>query len=336
MDRTSYAVLPFHFGKNIPAGGIESSLAVRNHSAMSKADVIHVYLPDPMQQDAAAGQVNIINRIAAAVAPTGCRLVLHRQDAAELDKAAAHKGRAMFHMIDTVTPNGLTLRRAYHYPFWQIEATAARWAFDVARAVFNREDIDPDKAQMFRNRLCNRVLGPGDIQQGDYVFMPLQGRLLQHRSFQSMSPVAMIEATLSQERHLPIQATLHPKESYDAADLAALAELEQRHPRFRVVRGGALALLRGCNYVVTQNSGLAINGFLLGKPAVLFAEVDFHHIAGSVPKLGLEAAFAAAKADLPDFAAYLYWFFKLNTINAGAPEAEDQIRARLRRHGWIP
>lgn len=303
---------------------------------MPKFNVIHVYLPDQMQRDAAAGQVNIINRIAAAVAPSGCRLVLHRQDAAELDKATAHKARAMFHMIDPVTPDGLTLRRAYHYPFWQIEATAARWAFDVAKLVFNRKDIDPNKAKTFQNRLCGRVLGPGDISRGDYVFMPLQGRLLQHRSFQSMSPVAMIEATLSQERNLPIQATLHPKESYDATDLAALAELEQRHPRFRVVRGDALALLRGCNYVVTQNSGLAINGFLLGKPAVLFAEVDFHHIAGSVPKLGLEAAFAVAKADPPNFAAYLYWFFKLNTINAGAPEAEDQIRARLRRHGWMP
>jgi hypothetical protein len=327
--------LAFHFGENIPAGGIESSQAVGKTGAMPKTDVIHIYLPDQMQRDAAAGQVNIINRIAAAVAPVGCRLVLHRQDPDQLARAVSRKGRALFHMIDPVVPGGLTLRRAYHYPFWQIEATGARGAFDVAGAVFDANKIDPNMAKSFHGRLRDRVLGPGNTTKDGHVFMPLQGLLSQHRSFQSMSPLAMIEVTLQQERHLPIRATLHPKESYDTADLAALEGLERRFSRFRVVQGDALALLRGCDYVVTQNSGLALNGFLLGKPAVLFAQIDFHHIAGSVPRLGVEAAFAAAKTQHPNFAAYLYWFFKLNTINAGAAEAEDQIRARLRRHGWL-
>ena len=302
---------------------------------MPKTDVIHIYLPDQMQRDAAAGQVNIINRIAAAVASCGCRLKIHRQDAEQMEKAAQRGGRALFHMVEPVIPNGLTLRRAYHYPFWQIEATAARGAFDVANVVFDPGIIDPDIAKSFHHRLQDRVLPPGFTTQTGFVFMPLQGRLLQHRSFQSMSPIAMIEATCAQEPRLPIRATLHPKESYSPDDLAALENLEQRVPRFRVVQGDALALLRSCDYVVTQNSGLALNGYLLRKPAVLFGDIDFHHIAGSVPRLGLAAAFATAKAEPPDFAAYIYWFFKLNTINAGAPEAEDQIRARLHRHGWF-
>ena len=303
--------------------------------AMSKSDVIHIYLPDQMQRDAVAGQVNIINRIVAAVAPSGCTLKIHRQDADQMEKAAQRGGHVLFHMMEPLTPRGLTLRRAYHYPFWQIEATAARWAFDVARNVFDPAEIDPDMAKSFHHRLRHRVLGPGLTAQEGFVFMPLQGRLLQHRSFQSMSPIAMIEATLAQEQRLPIRATLHPKESYSPDDLAALENLEQRFPHFRVVQGDAMALLRGCDYVVTQNSGLALNGFLLRKPAVLFGDIDFHHIAGSVPRLGLAAAFATAKADPPDFAAYVYWFFKLNSINAGAPEAEDQIMARLQRHGWF-
>ena len=300
---------------------------------MPKIEAIHIYLPDQMQRDAVAGRVNIINRIAAAVAPYGCRLQIHADG--DLATAAARAGYALFHMVEPATPDGLTLRRAYHYPFWQIEATAGRGAFDVARARFDSAEIDPDMAKTFHRRLRERVLGRDDTTQVGYVFMPLQGRILQHRSFQSMSPTQMIKATLAQEPRLPILATLHPKESYDSDDLTALADLEQRFPRFRVVQRGALALLRDCNYVVTQNSGLAMNGYMLGKPAVLFAEVDFHHIAGSVPKAGVEAAFAQAKAAPPDFAAYLYWFFKLNTINAGAPEAEDQIRVRLQRHGWL-
>ena len=36
----------------------------------------------------------------------------------------------------------------------------------------------------------------------------------------------------------------------------------------------------------------------------------------------------------PDYATYLYWFFALNTINAGSRDAEDQILARFAHHHW--
>lgn len=301
---------------------------------MAKADLLHLYLPEVMRRDAAAGEVNIVNRIAATVAPLGWHLALHDESPAELAKAMGREGRALFHMAEPAVRGGLTLRRAYHYPFWQIEATSARWEFDVAKAVFDPTEIDPVAAKSFANRLRLRVLGDGPVTRNGYVFMPLQGRISRHRSFQSMSPLAMIEATLVAEPQRKIWATLHPKESYDADEMAALAALQSRFPRFRLIEGDAVALLQGCDYVVTQNSGLALKGYLLGKPAVLFARIDFHHIAGSVPRQGVQAAFACAKAGPPDFAGYLYWFFKHHTINGGAQDAEDQIRARLRRHGW--
>ena len=302
---------------------------------MPTDDVLHVYLPDAMLRDAVAGQVNIINKIAGAVAPFGWQVMLHEGGPAELANAARRGGRALFHMAEPPLTGGLTLRRAYIYPFWQIEATAARWEFDVAKAVFGPEEIDPNQAESFTNRLRQRVLGDGAFTRNGYVFMPLQGRISQHRSFQSMSPLAMIEATLTAEPQRKIWATLHPKESYDADEMAALDALQSRFPRFRLVQGDAVALLRGCDYVVTQNSGLALTGYLLAKPAVLFARIDFHHIAGSVPRQGVAAAFAQAKAKPPDFAAYLYWFYKHHTINGGASDAEDQIRARFARHGWV-
>jgi hypothetical protein len=302
---------------------------------MAKENVLHVYLPAAMSRDAAAGRVNIINRIAAAVAPYGWRMSFHNDDVAELAKAPSRTGRALFHMIEPVVNGGLTLRRAYHYPFWQIEATAARGQFDVALAEFKPAEIDTDMAKSFCTRLRERVLANVNAVQWDYIFMPLQGRISVKRSFQSMSPLAMIEATLRQDPGRDIRATLHPKETYDSEDRAGLSDLARRYPRFRIVQDDPTALLRGCDYVVTQNSAVALDGCLLRKPAVLFAEVDFHHIAGSVPRDGLAAAFAAADGPKPDFSAYLYWFFKMNTINAGAPEAEDQIIARLVRHGWL-
>jgi hypothetical protein len=93
----------------------------------------------------------------------------------------------------------------------------------------------------------------------------------------------------------------------------------------------SIEVLASCDYVVTENSSLALTGFFAQKPAVLFARIDFHHIAASAPRTGL-AAFDAKPE--PPFAAYLHWFFKQNAITSWADDAVEQIRARFRDHGW--
>ena len=42
----------------------------------------------------------------------------------------------MSHIKMPLDKRGLCFRRAYHYPFWQIEQTAERWSWDVAQAAF--------------------------------------------------------------------------------------------------------------------------------------------------------------------------------------------------------
>ncbi|MFD1808091.1 hypothetical protein ACFSHQ_07820 [Gemmobacter lanyuensis] len=90
--------------------------------------------------------------------------------------------------------------------------------------------IPPERARNFHQRLRDRVLEGRVVTREGFVFMPLQGRLTEHRSFQSMSPLDMIRATLDTQP-LPVKATLHPSETYGAADHAALAALA-RHPGF--------------------------------------------------------------------------------------------------------
>jgi hypothetical protein len=231
-------------------------------------------------------------------------------------------------------PNILCLRRAYILPFWRIEAVAERWLFDVARATFDPDEIPQDEAQSFVERWRYKVLGITQPSRQGYVLVPLQGRIQDHRSFQSMSPIAMLEAVLERQPAKPVCYTLHPKEAYTPQDLAALAGLEARFPRLRRGTGPGSDLLLGCDEVITQNSSVALHGFFAGKPAVLFAGSDFHHIAGSVWRDGLEAAFATLDAPLPDFARYLCWFFRRQAINGGAPDCEAQLQARLRHHGW--
>jgi hypothetical protein len=79
---------------------------------------------------------------------------------------------------------------------------------------------------------------------------------------------------------------------------------------------------------------VAVTGYFAGKQAVLFAQIDFHHIAGSVPRDGIDAAFARMRQPPPDFARYLYWLLELNAIRTWDPAAQDKIRARLAHFGW--
>ncbi|MDZ4134488.1 MAG: hypothetical protein U1D06_02685 [Paracoccaceae bacterium] len=295
--------------------------------------VLTLCLPSPLREDAAAGRVNIVNRIGLALAPAGWRLLIEGNNACD-HAAAVARGYALLHMHEPESPRALCLRRAYHYPFWHIEATNQRWNFDVARAGFCAETVNPGQAAEFFRRWRAKILGDQRTTRDGFVFVPLQGRLLQQRSFQAASPLAMIEAVLQADPNRRVLATLHPNEIHDPAEIAALDALEARFPRFRRVAADAKALLGACDHVVTQNSSVALSGYFAGKPAVLFAGIDFHHIAGSVPRDGQQAAFAQLQGPAPDFAAYVYWFFKLHAVNGGAPEAEDQIRARFRRFGW--
>jgi hypothetical protein len=293
---------------------------------------LHFYLPEPMRSDAERGAVNIVNRILAAL--PGWTPAWHPDTPAERGRAAARQGFALWHMQTPPDPaRGLSLRRAYWYPFWTLERTNDRWATDTARAAYDEAAVDPVAARPFFRRWRARILGEAAARREGFVLVPLQGRLLEHRSFQAMSPLAMLEATLEADPR-PLRVTLHPREVYTAAERRALDRLVARHRRLTLDPGPSEALLMACDLVVTQNSATALTGFFAAKPAVLFAGCDFHHIAGSVPRQGLAAAFATARGPMADPARYLYWFLQERSINAGHPEAEARIRARLAAQGW--
>mgnify|MGYP001115313349 FL=1 len=144
----------------------------------------------------------------------------------------------------------------------------------------------------------------------------------------------MIEQVLQHDKARNVIATLHPNEEYSAKELAALENLAAKEPRLEVQTGNMEALLAGCDYVATQNSSAAFFGYFFCKPSVLFGQVDFHHIASKVTELGAAEALRRAPELQPDYAAYLYWFWQENSINAGRETATEKIRARLLQAGW--
>lgn len=300
---------------------------------MSDARVLRFYLDPGLRRSAEAGQHNFIGKIASVAEAAGFRVEYRADSARNRAVSALRPGYAMFHMAPPTNDRGLTFRRAYHYPFWGIEPTAERWHWHVARTPFDPATVDRAGADRFAAFWRKRLFpGLGTSDDG-FVYVPLQGRLLDHRSFQSMRPLEMIETVLECDTR-PVVATLHPKETYTTAERTALSALAERHPRLTVEMGQMERYLPACSYVATQNSSAAFNGFFFEKPAILFGQVDFHHIAANVPALGVDGAFHALPGLHPDYAGYLWWFWQKMSINAGRPDAGEKIAAALRRAGW--
>ncbi len=304
-------------------------------SGMVAGEQISIYLDDGELERARAGAFNFLNRLATAVQARGLMPVLRPDNPFNRAMAPSRPEYALFHMKKPAYPNALIFRRAYVYPFWNIEATAARWQFRAAQARFDPHRIDPSRARGFvdrhRVRLYSGMAAPGD---DGFVYIPLQGRLRSQRSFQSCSPMKMVERTAEHFASIPVIATLHPKEHYSPAELETLEALAVRHKNLTLRTGDQAELLPRCRLVVTQNSAVAFAGFFFGKPAVLFGKSDFHHIAANVADLGVEGAFEVVQAMRPDFDRYLFWFLQRRAINAGAAGCEDKIVAAMRAGGW--
>ncbi len=287
---------------------------------MPRSALLNFHLAAAKRDQVAAGE-GIFAMIVQAVQRSGWQVNLR-----DMDDTVGGDGYHLIYNRAVTEPHCLCLRRCYLNPFWRIESSNNRWNWAVATRPFpggTGED-------WFANRWRPRLFGGADIRAEGHIFMPLQGKLLEHRHFQSQSPVQMIATTLAADPSRKIIATLHPREIYTAAERNALARFGDR---FTVSDRPSIEILASCDYVVTENSAMALTGFFARKPAVLFADIDFHHIAGSVPQMGVQAAFQSVQSPRP-FAAYLHWFFKENAISAMDDAAIPRIQARLREHGW--
>lgn len=293
------------------------------------------FLEPDLRASAMAGGHNFIAKLSSVLTDNGFQIDYCADDPDSIAKAGKDDGAYnLFHMRHPVGRNALVFRRVYHYPFWAIEPSAERWNWHVARTRFDPDNIDPDEAEGFVRFWRKRLFGrPKPCPKGEgFLYIPLQGRLTEHRSFQSCSPIEMIRRVLSLDTR-PVVAALHPNEIYDDADHAALAKLCAGEPRLTVTTGGMDRYLPTCDAVVTQNSSVAFNGFFLGKPAVLFAQIDFHHIALDA-QAQPEAAFAKLATHAPDYQKYIFWFWQVMSINAGKPNATDAICRTLMRANW--
>lgn len=293
--------------------------------------LLTVYLHPPLLQTARAGKSGLVNRLRALLEARGWGVEIRPSGLDARAQAPGRPGYALFHMERPTHPQALTVRLAYHYPYWRLERVAERWRWPVALAAFDPAAIEAEPARRFAARLRTRVLPGPPPRSGAHVLIALQGRIRRQRSFQTASPLRMIDAAARTGR--PCIATLHPREVYDAEDRAALDRLAARHPNL-TIGGDSAAHLRDCAFVVTQNSGVGFDGLILGKPVVLFAQSDFHHVALNVSQLGAEQALALASDHRPQTERFLDWFLRRTSLDMMAADADERLLSAMRKGGW--
>ena len=296
---------------------------------MSPAPNVEIFLEYQLMQNAQAGKHNFLRLVSEALVEGGLQPVFRRMSEA-VDCNTAH---SLIHMKAPASERGLVFRRAYHYPFWQIERTEKRGYWDVANTAFDPQTVNEVEAHNFARYWRNRLFPDVTASQGNHIYVPLQGKLLRRRSFQTISPVNMLEAILASATN-PVVAALHPNEDYTRAETLALEKLAAKHTNLSVLTGEMMQHLPSCKLVVTQNSSVAFNQYFFSKPTILFAEIDFHHIAVTSKNQPFAHAMDQALSAEPEFEKYLWWFWQDQSINAGKPNAREKIRARLQKFGW--
>lgn len=291
---------------------------------------VTLYLEPDLRRSAEAGEHNFITRLKGVLRAEGFTVLIDSDSNAGSDVRTL----AMTHMRPPPL-GGLCFRRVYHYPFWAIESSAERWHWTVAKTRFLPETVPETQAVDFYRRWQKRLFAdaPETARRDGFVYVPLQGRIHEQRSFQSCAPVEMLSQVLAAEPDRQVVATLHPRENYSDADLNALKALS-KHPRLRIATGQMVQCLATCDYVVAMNSAVAFNAMFFGKPSILFGAADFHHITLKASPDDM-SAFQKIGDHRPDFALYVYWFWQMMAINAGHPVAEDRIHDALLRSGWI-
>ncbi|MGC1494930.1 MAG: hypothetical protein WA790_03910 [Sulfitobacter sp.] len=292
---------------------------------------LRIYLEQPLLKSAEAGEHNFINLMMEVACKSQFRVCFH-----DISERGQHLGdHSLTHMKEPPDGRGLVFRRAYQYPFWQIEQTNERWHWDVAKGKFDESIARPDAAR-FYGYWQKRLFGdaPQLTSKAGYIYVPLQGRLDQHRSFQACSPLDMIKNCLLHEPNRKIVATLHPNEIYTDAELKQLEDLEKKHAHLSISMGEMSKHLQHCDYVVTQNSSAAFAGYFFGKPALLFGKIDFHHIAEKADMSALTESFARVAQLRPAYDKYVWWFWQHQSINAGRDDALEKIAGRFQRFGW--
>lgn len=298
---------------------------------------VTVYANKYRLNDIEQGTFRFFNKMKSAFESIGYNVATKEDSNENILLSSSDPGYSLILEGEPLNSKSLCFRRAYTEPFWQIEKSAKRWEFEVASLPFLPDDTNSQPARYFTRYWRKKLFGHADLlrETPKHILCPLQGQLLRQRSFQSMSPLEMLEELAAHESSRPILATLHPSENYSQEEISALNIVMYRHKNISVSRADTKTLISSSSYIATMNSTVSFWGMFWGVPSVLFGRVDFHHLhPNTFDNSVIEAIKLQDSVDTSLYEKYIYWFWKQQSIRSWSDDAEKSILNVVNRRGW--
>ncbi len=231
---------------------------------------------------------------------------------------------------------------AYFWEFWHLDPKGTKAFSGIGDLPYDAADMPHARAERFfagqKARLVDRRRSKYG-QKAAHTALPeaavtvfLQGDFPQRQCATRFDDLAMLAVVRAHAGDRPIVVKPHPL----VTDPFTLAEIRSlRDDRLSVTDANVHDILACCAVTVSINSTVALEGYLHRKPAILFGQSDFHHIAGRVQVPDdFPAALTAALARKRGYAQYLAWYFLRHCLRLGSPALEPTLWARFAAAGF--
>ena len=253
------------------------------------------------------------------------------------------------HIIDDRSvraPGVLNAAVAYLWEFWQLDPRGTKAFSSIAERRFDTAGMKAERVARFRETLLARYVAHRRSKHGqitDHRELPegasalfCQGHYPLKAGATDFTDVAVLRTMIAQTTDRPILVKLHPAATA-VQEEEALRTLAGTDSRVLITDANIHDILASCAATVSINSTAALEGFIHRKPAILFGQSDFHHIAGRVHAPGdfgrvLDRQIGAS----PSYDAFLAWFFLRNCIPLNARTLEVRIWDAFPAAGFPP
>jgi hypothetical protein len=259
----------------------------------------------------------------------------------------AGKADGNIHVVENGRMQGegwLNAATAYLTGFWHMDPRGMQAESSAVDDVFEAGAVDADAAERFANRLKALFVLPrksryrqpvevaSDIPEGA-VALFLQGPSAYHSGRCSLPMAEMIGVVARGSGGRPVVVKPHPQMQEGGA-LAILHAVEAG-AEVLATEANVHDILAAAAVTVSVNSAVAFEGFLHGKPSVLFGKSDFPSLITRA--FGAEdysrALETALAKDWP-FAQMLHWYFSRHSLELSAPDFEARAFAGFERVGF--
>lgn len=300
-----------------------------------------LHLPAHLQSRLAAGKPLFYANIRDCVLARGGVVDL----ALGFDKAAWREDGNL-HIVENGTgqrPGVLNAATAYLDGFFHLDPVGIQAASRIGGLRYDPAAVDGAAAAAYLAALQQRFVTPrqsrykqeravSDLPAGALAVF-LQGPAPQRNGQAHCSFAAMLEAVCAGAAGRPVLVKPHPLKPELGAEIIAAVRAKGFDPI--ETDANVHDILAACSATVSINSATAMEGFLHGKPAVLFGRSDFHALVETAAGPSrFEAALARALRHPPDYARALYWYFGQHCLDIQAESFDHRLLAIFAEAGF--